>query len=69
MDNHLYVCFHLNELCRLADTLSEIVLFSGAGSELYHAFLNYIGTFNPELAQWYRDNDMEMSGVYDDMIE
>lgn len=58
-----------NELGRLADSLSEMVMFSGAGNELYHEFLDYIDTFNPELAQWYRDNDIEMSGVYDDMIE
>jgi hypothetical protein len=58
-----------NELGRLADSLSEMALFSGASGELYHEFLEYIDTFNPELAQWYRDNDIEMSGVYDDMIE
>ena len=58
-----------NELGRLADSLSEMVMFSGAGHELYHEFLDYIDTFNPELSKWYRDNDIEMSGVYDDMIE
>lgn len=59
----------VNDLSRLADSLSEMVMFSGVGHELYHEFLDYIDTFNPELAQWYRDNDKEMSGVYDDMIE
>jgi hypothetical protein len=58
-----------NDLIRLADSLSEMVMFSGVGHELYHEFLDYIGTFNSELAQYYCDNDMEMSGVYDDMIE
>ena len=52
-----------NHLSRLADSLSEMALFSGGGHELYHEFLDYIDTFNPELAQWYRDNDIEMSGL------
>jgi len=59
----------VNYLCRLADTLSEMAMFSVVGKEIYHELLQYIDTFNPELAQWYRDNDIEMSGVYDDMIE
>jgi hypothetical protein len=58
-----------NELGRLADSLSEMAMFSGVGSELYHEFLDYIATFNPELAQWYRNNDIEMSGIYDDIIK
>jgi hypothetical protein len=58
-----------NELGRLADSLSEMVMFSGAGHELYHEFLDYIDTFNPELTKWHRDNDLEMSGFYDDIIE
>jgi methionine synthase II (cobalamin-independent) len=52
-----------NYLNRLADSLSEMVLFSEVGHELYHELLNYIDTFNPELAQWYRDNDKEMNGL------
>jgi len=59
----------VNYLSRLADSLSEMVMFSGVGNELYHEFLDYIYTFNPELAQWYRDNDIELSGVYEDTIE
>jgi len=59
----------VNELSKLSDSLSEMVVFSGVGQELYHELLDYIETFDPELAQWYRDYNKEMSGVYDDLIE
>lgn len=52
-----------NHLGRLVDSLSEMALFSGVGQELYHDLLHYIDTFNPELAKWYRDNDLEMSEI------
>lgn len=50
-----------NYLSRLTDSLSEMALFSGVGQELYHDLLHYIDTFNPELAQWYRDNIIDIS--------
>jgi hypothetical protein len=52
-----------NYLGRLLDTLSDMAQFSGVGQELYHELLNYIKTFNPELAQWYRDNDQDIAGL------
>jgi hypothetical protein len=56
-------------LCRLADSLSEMVNFAGIGDKLYNELLDYISTFNPETAKWYRESDKEMNGIYDPVIE
>jgi hypothetical protein len=59
----------VNYLCRFVDSLSEISMFSEVGDELYNEVLDYLSTFNPEVAKWYREHDKEMSGAYDDLIE
>jgi methionine synthase II (cobalamin-independent) len=58
----------VNYLCRFVDALSEMAMFSGVGDELYNEALDYLSTFNPEVAKWYREYDKEMSGTYDDLI-
>jgi len=57
------------QLCRLADTLSDMVNFSGVGERLYNELLDYIATFKPETAKWYREHDKEMAGVYEPLTE
>jgi hypothetical protein len=59
----------INYLCRLADSLSEMVNYSGIGKDIYNKLLDYIHTFDPTITKWYRDNDKEMNGLYDNLIE
>lgn len=52
-----------NYLGCLLDSLSDMAQFSRVGIELYHELLNYIDSFNPKLAQWYRESDEEINGI------
>lgn len=52
----------------LLDKLSELLLFD-IGVDLYEKLLNYISTFNPDLTKRVRENDAEMLGKYDHLVD
>lgn len=59
----------MNYLDKITDPLYDIVFSTGVGQELYDEYLDYVESFNPQQAKEYRDQDDEMNGVYDDLMQ